>query len=357
MNIPLLPEQASSFAVEVDAIYFVLWALTILFSFVVMAAIGFLAFRYRRGARVDRSRPVHSDLRIELIWSIVPLVIGLVVFAWSAHLYARTRIPPADSMEIYVIGKQWMWQMQHANGVRENAELHIPVRRNIKLTMISQDVIHSFYVPAFRVKHDVLPGAYTELWFKPTRVGRYRLYCSQYCGTQHSQMDGWVTVMEPDDFEKWLAEGGSEIAPSAGLVEAGRKLFDQMACGSCHGNTARTGAVPPEQRGGSLNGLYGSMVRLKGGRQVKADEAYLRESILRPNEKIVDGYWPIMPSYEGQLTEEQVIQLIAYMKTLGKADAGRGAGASPATSVPLVPLVPSEPSSPRRLARQEGSAQ
>lgn len=155
MDIPLLPEQASSFAVEVDAIYFVLWALTILFSFLVLAALAFLSYRYRRGARADRTRQVHSDLRVELIWSIVPLVIGLAVFGWSAHLHARTKMPPADAMQIYVIGKRWMWQMQHANGVRENAELHLPVGRNIKLTMISQDVIHRFYVPAFRVKHDV----------------------------------------------------------------------------------------------------------------------------------------------------------------------------------------------------------
>jgi cytochrome c oxidase subunit 2 len=319
MDIPLLPEQASSFAVEVDAIYFVLWALTILFSFLVLAALAFLSYRYRRGARADRTRQVHSDLRVELIWSIVPLVIGLAVFGWSAHLHARTKIPPADAMQIYVIGKRWMWQMQHANGVRENAELHLPVGRNIKLTMISQDVIHSFYVPAFRVKHDVLPGAYTELWFRPTRVGKYRLYCSQYCGTQHSQMDGWVTVMESDEFERWLAAGGSAPSPpGAGLAELGRKLFDQMACGSCHGKTPAVRALPAAQRGNLLNGIYGSTVRLKGGRTVKADEAYLRESILRPNEKLVDGYWPIMPSYEGQLTEEQVLQLIAYMQSLGK---------------------------------------
>ncbi len=326
MDIPLMPEQASSFAVEVDAIYFVLWALTIFFSFLVMAALVFLAYRYRRGSKVDRSRPVHSDLRVELIWSVVPLIIGLMVFAWSAHLYARTRIPPKDAMEVYVIGKRWMWQMQHMNGVRENAELHLPVNRNVKLTMISQDVIHSFYVPAFRVKHDVVPGTYTELWFKPTRVGRYRLYCSQYCGTQHSQMDGWVTVMEPDAFERWLAAGGEKGSEKTlSLAEAGKKIFDRMACGSCHGSASELGPIPASQRGGSLNGLYGSTVTIKGGRRVKADEEYLRESILRPNEKIVDGYWAIMPSYEGQLTEEQALQLIAYMKTLGKADRSGGA--------------------------------
>ncbi len=326
MDIPLLPEQASSFAVEVDAIYFVLWALTIFFSFLVMATLFILAYRYRRGARVDRTRPVHSDVRIELIWSIVPLLIGLVVFVWSAHLYARTRIPPDDAMQVYVIGKRWMWQMQHMNGVRENAELHLPVNRNVKLTMISQDVIHSFYVPAFRVKHDVVPGTYTVLWFKPTRVGRYRLYCSQYCGTQHSQMDGWVTVMEPDAFERWLASGGEKGSEkTVGLAEAGKQVFDRMACGSCHGSSSKLGPIPAPQRGNSLNGVFGSTVKLKGGRRVKADEEYLRESILRPNEKIVDGYWAIMPSYEGQLTEEQVLQLIAYMKTLGKAEPAGGA--------------------------------
>lgn len=320
MEIPLLPQQASSFAVEVDAIYLVLWALTIFFSFAVMATLVFLAYRYRRGSNADRSRPVHSDLRVELLWSIVPLIIGLIVFAWSANLYARTRKPPADAMEIHVIGKRWMWQIQHANGVRENAELHVPVGRNVKLTTISQDVIHSFFVPAFRVKHDVVPGTYTTLWFRPTKVGRYRLFCTQYCGTQHSQMDGWVTVMEPDAFERWLAnEGQSPERPVVSLIEAGKSLYDRMACASCHAQPSGDGRKPL-QRGGSLHGLYGSLVKLKDGQTVRADEAYLRESILRPNARIVKGYWPIMPSYEGQLSEEQVLQIIAYIKSLGPAE-------------------------------------
>lgn len=320
MQIPILPQQASSFAVEVDAIYFVLWALTIFFSVLVMAALVFLAYRYRRGARVDRSRPVHSDLRIELLWTGVPLILSLVIFAWSASMYARQRTPPDDAMEIFVIGKRWMWQMQHANGVRENAELHVPVGRNIVLTMISQDVIHSFFVPAFRVKHDVLPGAYTRLWFRPTKTGKYRLLCTQYCGTQHSQMDGWVYVMEPDEFEQWLANEGEKVAKKQqSMAEAGKVVFERMACASCHAPPG-TADDKPAQRGGSLHGLYGSLVKLKNGRTVKADESYIRESIMRPNAKIVDGYWPIMPSYEGQLSEEQVLQLIAYIKTLSKSE-------------------------------------
>ncbi len=324
MDIPLLPQQASSFAVEVDAIYFVLWALTIFFSLAVMAVMLGLAYRYRRGSNVDRSRPVHADLRVELLWTGIPLLLGLAVFAWSAKLYARTRIPPPDAMQIYVIGKRWMWQVQHSNGVRENAELHLPVGKNVLLTMISQDVIHSFFVPAFRVKHDVLPGAYTRLWFRPTRVGKYRLFCSQYCGTQHSQMDGWVTVMEPDDFERWLANEGEKTATTQmNMVDAGKAIYDRMACGSCHATRdAETSA--PRQRGGSLYGLYGSLVKLKGGGTVRADEDYLRESIMRPNARIVEGYWPIMPSYEGQLTEEQTLQVIAYLKSLGSAGGEEG---------------------------------
>ncbi len=328
MNPELLPQQASSFAAEVDAIYYLLWALTIFFSLGVMATLVLLAYRYRRGSQVNRSKPVHSDLRIELVWSIVPLLIGLAVFAWSASLYARTRIPPEDAMEIFVIGKRWMWQVQHANGVRENATLHVPVGRNIKLTLISQDVIHSFFVPAFRVKHDVVPGTYTYLWFRPTKVGKYRLFCSQYCGTQHSQMDGWVYVMEPEEFEAWLAnEGEAPAKRTQTLAEEGKRIFDRMACASCH---APSGAQegPPSQRGGSLHGLYGSLVKLKDGRRVRADDKYLRESILRPNAKIVEGYWPIMPSYEGQLSEMQVLQLIAYLKTLGPAQAADAANSA-----------------------------
>lgn len=320
MQIPILPQQASSFAVEVDAIYFVLWALTIFFSMLVMATMVFLAYRYRRGARVDRTRPVHSDLRVELLWSGVPLTLALGIFAWSASMYARERVPPSDAMKIFVIGKRWMWQMQHANGVRENAELHVPVGRNIVLTMISQDAIHSFFVPAFRVKHDVLPGAYTRLWFRPTRTGRYRLFCTQYCGTQHSQMDGWVYVMEPYEFEQWLANAGEKVAmKQQSMAEAGRAVFERMACASCHAPSETADGKPP-QRGGSLNGLYGSLVKLKSGQTVSADEDYIRESIMRPDAKIVEGYWPIMPSYEGQLSEEQVLQLIAYIKTLGKSE-------------------------------------
>jgi len=321
VDVPLLPQQASSFAVEVDSIYFVLWALTMFFSLLVMAAIVFLAYRYRRGAAVDRSGPVHSDLRLEILWSAVPLAIGLGVFAWSANLYARTRTPPADATEIHVIGKRWMWQVQHGNGVRENAELHVPVGRNVQLTMISQDVIHSFFVPAFRVKHDVVPGAYTRLWFKPTRVGKYRLYCSQYCGAQHSQMDGWVYVMEPDAFDRWLAAGGNtpQKTPQS-LADAGKVVYASMACGSCH-DARPADSKLPAQRGGSLYGLYGSLVKLRDGRAVRADDEYLRESIMRPDTKIVRGFWPIMPAYEGQLTEEQVLQLIAYIRSLDAASA------------------------------------
>ena len=324
MQFPILPQQASSFAVEVDAIYFVLWALTIFFSLGVMAAIIFLAYRYRRGSGADRSRPVHSDLRIEILWSVVPLLMGLGIFAWSASLYARQRIPPDDAMEVYVIGKRWMWQVQHANGVRENAELHVPVGRNVVLTMISQDVIHSFFVPAFRIKRDVIPGRYNVVWFTPTKPGKYHLFCAEYCGTQHSRMVGTVYVLEPAEYEKWLASGGEmrvgQTASSTGttagvatasLVEAGEKLYTQLRCNACHG-------VKDGTRGPSHYGLYGKKVKMKDGTTVVADEDYIRESILRPLAKVVDGYEPIMPSYEGLLNEERVLQLVAYIKSLKK---------------------------------------
>lgn len=305
----LFPEQASTWAGEVDAIYFVIWALTFAFSILVATLVTVFILKYRRGTRADRSNPKHHDVRIELLWSIIPLCIGLVIFAWSAKIYARTRRPPANAMEIFVVGKRWMWHMQHANGVRENNELHVPVGKPVKLTMISQDVIHSFYVPAFRIKQDVLPGRYTQQWFQAIRPGTYKVYCSQYCGTDHSRMTANITVMEPRDFQQWLAHGGSTPSAKQMTLEgAGEELFNQFGCNSCHSPKA-------SERGASLHNLYMSTVKLEDGRSVVADDAYIRESILRPNEKVVKGFWPIMPAYEGQLSEEQVLQLIAYIKT------------------------------------------
>lgn len=310
-DLALLPPQASSFAAEIDAIYLILWALTLFFASTVFALVLLFAWRYRVGSKVDRSNPKHHDLKIELAWTVPPIFLALGMFFWNARVYARMySAPPPDAMEVFVIGKQWMWHAQHSNGVRENNELHVPVGRPIKLTMISQDVIHSFYVPAFRIKRDVIPGRYNVVWFTPTKPGKYHLFCAEYCGKEHSMMIGSVYVMDPNDFQAWLEQGGEKAAARGKTLEQlGEALYKQLACNSCHGPT-------DTRRGPSLYGLYKRQVKLQDGSRVLADEAYIRESILRPNDRLTYGYEPLMNMYQGQITEEQVLQLIAYIKTL-----------------------------------------
>lgn len=317
-NVPFHPEQASVFAGEVDALYFVLWGLTILFTIIVAVMVLFFGIRYRKGARVDRSNPPSHNGALELAWSIIPLFLSLIVFVWGARLYADAYKVPDNAMQVYVIGKQWMWHMEHLNGRRENNELHVPVGRAVKLTMISQDVIHSFFVPAFRVKRDVLPGAYTNMWFTPTKPGKYHLFCAEYCGTQHSNMIGTVYVMEPEDFQKWMDQpyekSGAEAEPTRPLtlVEEGKEIWDTNMCGNCHGGESK-------RRGPSLIGIYGKPRQLEGGQVVTADDSYLREAIVEPNKKLTAGYAPLMPEYT-QLKEDQILKLIAYIKSLGTPD-------------------------------------
>lgn len=323
---PLFPEQASTFAAQVDTLYFFLVALSLIFAGVLPFVILWLIVRYHRSQQVDRTNPVDSSLRLELIWSFIPLVLVMFVFFWGAFLYIDMRTPPRSTLDIYVIGKQWMWHAQHATGKRENNELHVPIGQPVRLIMTSQDVIHSFYVPEFRVKQDVLPGRYTTMWFEATEPGEYYLFCAEYCGTQHSVMGGRVVVLEPAEYEQWLRTSGPVILPD-GTVEqvqamvglalgdpmavAGSRLFSSLGCQGCHANNG--GGVGP-----SLVGLYGAEEKLADGSTVTADENYLRESILNPSAKIVAGYANVMPSYDGRVTEDQLNQLLAYMKSLAE---------------------------------------
>lgn len=293
------PEQASSFAGKVDALYLFLIAVTTFFTVLIFALIVFLSLKYRRKPG-RKPQVVHTSHALELIWTAIPLGICMVMFFWSAGLYVHMQRSPDDAMQINVIGKQWMWKIQHPTGKREINELHVPANRPIKLIMTSQDVIHSFYLPSFRVKQDVLPGRYTSEWFTPTKVGEYHLFCAEYCGTQHSGMIGKVIVMEPADYQRWLA-GTTDESP----VAAGARLFNQFQCFVCHG-----------QRGPGLVGLYGTQVKLADGSTTLANENYLRESILAPNAKIVAGFQPLMPTYAGLLTEEQTMDLVSYIKSL-----------------------------------------
>jgi cytochrome c oxidase subunit II len=324
-NFPMSPPAASNWAHEHDILFHTLTVLTVLFTGIVMFAVIFLAWRYRAGNKVDRSRPMYENLRLELSWTIAPLIMGLIFFFFSTSLFVRMKTPPKDGYEIFVIGKQWMWHAQHTNGVRENNTLHVPVGKPVKVTMISQDVLHAFYIPAFRVQMHVVPGRYTQLWFTPTKAGEYHLFCNMYCGTQHSEMGGRVVAMEPKDFANWLANNGQTVAPMT-MVQAGEKVYNRVACNNCHGAQSNL-------RAPTLYGILGQKRVFSDGSSVNADETYLRESILRPHNRLTSGYDRSMPAYEGQLSEEEVLQLIAYVKELGSGKTPTVSGiVSPRTS-------------------------
>jgi cytochrome c oxidase subunit 2 len=296
------PDQASTIAQGVDYLYYFLTAVDIFFTVVIFLTIFYFAIRYRRRSELEQPKEIEGSLPLEIAWTVLPLGIVLLIFLWGTGLFIRNARPPRASTEIFVVGKQWMWKLQHPEGVEEINQLHVPVNQPIKLTMTSEDVIHDFSVPAFRIKKDVVPGMYTMEWFQATRTGTFQFYCDQYCGTNHSLMKGEVIVMEPPDYERWLSGG----ITGETMAEAGAKLYDQLGCITCHG----AGKAP------SFAGIYNQPVKLNDGRTVIADDAYLRESVLYPAAKIVEGYKPIMPTFKGQVTEEQLLQLIAYIKSL-----------------------------------------
>jgi cytochrome c oxidase subunit II len=304
-ELPLFPEQASTLAPKVDHLFFFLCAVSGFFTLLIAVLIIYFAVKYRRRSEAERPPTVEGSLKLEIFWTVVPFLITLVMFVWGARLYVEQSRPPDNALQVYVIGKQWMWKTQHLGGQREINGLTVPVGRPVKLTMTSQDVIHDFSVPAFRVKQDVLPGRYVTLWFQATKTGKFHLFCAEYCGTNHSRMVGWVTVLEPRQFEAWL-RGRADGSPAS----EGLKLFKKLQCVACHSNDAQA-------RAPVLEGLYGKTVTLDDGRTVVADDEYLRESILNPSAKVVAGFRPIMPTFQGQVTEEQVLQLIAYIRSLG----------------------------------------
>jgi cytochrome c oxidase subunit 2 len=306
-NLPFQPDQASTIAKSVDHLYFFLTAITLFFTAIIFLTIFYFMIKYRRRSPDERPGAIEGSLPLEVLWTAIPTLLVAVIFIWSSVLYFQNSEPPKGSLEILVTGKQWMWKAQHPEGQREINELHVPLGQPVKLTMTSEDVIHDFFVPAFRVKKDVLPGRYTSLWFQPTKTGTFHLFCAQYCGAFHAGMIGSIIVQEPDEYERWLA--GS--APGESPEEAGSKVFQASGCSSCH-LADGTGLGP------SLLGVYGRPVKLTTGETVTADDAYVRESILVPNAKIVFGYKSIMPSFRGQLTEEQLNNLIAYIRSLGK---------------------------------------
>jgi len=312
-DLPLTPPNASTFATQVDALYLFLVILSAIATVGIFSAVIYLSIRYRRRPGVLPGA-IEGSLRLELLWSFIPGVIALGIFAWGAKIYFFAVQPPKERMEFYVSGKQWMWKVQHPTGQREINAMHVPLGKAIRCTMTSEDVLHSYWIPAFRIKKDVVPGRYSELWFEPTRVGEYHLFCAEYCGTGHSKMIGTVYVMEPEEYQRWLS-GNTGDPPEV----AGAKLFENLRCNTCH--AAGTG-----QRGPVLDGIFGHMQPLKDGGQVLVNEDYVRESVLKPLAKVVQGFEPVMPTYEGQIGEEEIMQLVAYIKSLKPAAPAAGGG-------------------------------
>src|ERR1700751_796295 len=319
-NFPLWPQRASTMAGNVDALFIFLLIVSGMMTLLVFSAVVYFAacYRYRRGVPAEQSK---GSIPLELTWSIIPIGVFMVIFAWGAVVYFQAKTPPRDATEVYVVTKQWMWKLEHAEGQREINELHVPVGRDVKLIMTSQDVIHSFFIPAFRMKQDVLPGRYTVAWFRATKPGTYHLFCAEYCGTQHSGMVGSIVVLDPAQYEAWMSGG-----TGGPLSASGEKIFAELGCVTCH----RTDS---QGRGPNLQGIFGKPVQLEDGRMITADENYVRESILGPGAKVVKGFRPVMPTFQGLVSEEQLNALVAYVKSEAQTGAGV-AKANAATAAP-----------------------
>jgi cytochrome c oxidase subunit 2 len=300
----LFPAEASTIAPWTDALYFFLLAMTLVGLLLVGALVFYFSLRYRQEKNPVATQVEGSTL-LEATWTIIPLAIFLVTFVWGALLYFRIYNPPTNAMNIYVVGKQWMWKAEHPGGQHEINALHIPIGRPVQLTMISQDVFHSFSIPDFRVKREVIPGRYSTVWFQATEAGTYHLFCTQYCGTAHSAMIGQIVAMTPEDYTKWTQQSTSGMS----LAQNGERLYASMGCNACHNGTAAA-------RGPNLAGVYGSKLQLANGGQVLVNDAYLRDAILNPSQHVTAGYAPIMPTYQGQISEEGLIDLVEFIKNL-----------------------------------------
>jgi cytochrome c oxidase subunit 2 len=330
-----VPPQASTGAVAIDQIILAITLTAAFFSVGIFVALIYFAVKYRRGTKVDRSNPPLYNLPIEIVWTGIPLLLAMALFVWSTAGYLVNKRMPAGAMDIYVIGKQWMWKMQHPEGRWENNELHVPVGRPVRLTMTATDVIHSFFVPAFRLHQDVIPGSYTQLWFTPSKVGEYHLFCAQFCGTLHSQMTGTVYVMDPADYEQWLRAGTSPET----LADIGHELFIRNGCSGCHGGNGSVRAprldgiygrpipvqIPPEGLTGAA--LYAALKKTIATTEI-ADDRYIHDSIVLPEKEVAAGYLPVMPTFKNKLTEEEIFDLTAYIKSLATPEGQRARGVS-----------------------------
>jgi cytochrome c oxidase subunit 2 len=320
-GIPLFPEQASNLAPEVDNLYFFVTAVTAFFALLVVVLVIVFAVKYRDHTGEKVGAPITGSIPLELGWSIIPFFVSMAIFAWATIVFFHLVRAPDQALEVYSTGKRWMWRFQHIDGQSEINELHVPLGRPVKVTFTSEDVLHSLYIPAFRVKADAIPGRYSSLWFTATKTGEYHLFCAEYCGTRHSGMIGRVVVMEPNDYQAWLSGGGSGVSMAA----RGEQLFQQLGCVSCH-------LTDGSGRGPSLVGKFGSQEALASGGSVVVDDSYIRESILTPQAKLAAGYGPVMPTFQGLVNEEGLMSLIEYIKSLPPA--GQPAAAAQANAAP-----------------------
>jgi cytochrome c oxidase subunit 2 len=307
-NFALFPPEASKVAPQMDALYFFMVLVSLIGLTIVILLISTFSVLYRK-RRHPVAVQIEGSTLLEATWTIIPLGLFLIMFVWGSIIYFRIYTPPANAMNIYVIGKQWMWKAEHPGGQHEINSLHIPTGQKIQLTLISQDVFHSFSIPAFRVKREAIPGRYTSVWFEPTTPGTYHLFCTQYCGTNHSAMIGDIVVLTPDNYKAWLASSTSGMY----LAQNGERLFATLSCNACHNGR-------PDSRGPSLADVFGSRLPMANGATATADEAFLRQAILNPSEHVMQGYAPIMPTYQGQISEDGVIALVEYIKNLHSND-------------------------------------
>jgi cytochrome c oxidase subunit II len=310
---PIWPDKAGAYAGQLDFLFICLLVVAFLTAGLVVFLLIFFSTKYRHSSNADRSGMIEKTWRWEIGWTVTSMLVFVGLAVWGASIYLRLYNPPADATQIFVVGKQWMWNVQHPGGQREINELHVPAGQNIRLVFASQDVIHSFYIPALRLKHDVVPGRYETMWFRADRPGRYHLFCAEYCGTDHAHMGGWLTVMERRAFAEWLrSQGGNGT-----LAAQGADLFRRYGCSGCHepGGTVRA----PR-----LEGVFGSPVPLADGSVVIADQRYVRDSILQPKAQVAAGYQPVMPTFAGQLSEEDLAKLVAYIESVGPQRTGTG---------------------------------
>ena len=316
----LMPEQASTLAPKVDQLYWFITGVTAFFGILVCVLVVYFAAKYRTDNPMAIGAPITGSIPLELAWSVIPLLISVVIFVWASQVFFDIYRPPDQTLNIYATGKRWMWKFQHLDGKAEINELHVPVGRPVKVTFTSEDVLHSLYFNSFRVKADAIPGRYSSVWFEATKLGDYHIFCAEYCGTRHSAMVGTVHVMEPAAYQAWLSGSGG----GGTLASRGERLFSELACNTCH-------VTDGSGRGPSLHNKFGTQEQLANGSTVHIDESYVRESILTPQTKVVAGYQPVMPTFQGLVNEENVMALIEYVKSLQSSP---GAAAANTAAVP-----------------------